>query len=135
MKKKVGQVEDFFVQMIGIILAFAVMLSGIHYADVTTKYNNANQIAREYILKMESHGGLDETDAPALIDKMDKKGYKNLDISESTFKSERIQYGSEVRLVMKFDLYVKSIEINGLNIKTVMKTKHIVITKASTSKQ
>lgn len=134
MKKKRGEVEEFFVQILGIIFAFAIMIYGIYYAKTIIVYNNANQIAREYILRMETNGFLSSEDIENLKTEAGKAGMNNVSIDASATQPGDTKYGDKVTLTINFDEQVKKINLSYFNPKDEPDKISVEITKSSTAK-
>lgn len=131
MKKKEGDIQDFILQMIGIVICFIMMLCGIDYADTVIKYNDANEIARKYILRMEAKGYLASDDQAELESDMDDKGFSNISLANST--TTQVHYGEEVKLVINFQETVKAFKLENFKLEVTNDNKNLTITKASTA--
>lgn len=134
MKKKKGEIEEFIVQIIGIIFAFAIMLYGIYYAKTIIVYNNANQIARKYILEMETNGFLSYSDIENLKTEASKAGLKNVSVDASATQINDTKYGDKVTLTINFDENIKKIDFSNFSLKTYVDTVPVTISKSSTAK-
>ena len=132
MKKKSGEVQQFLIPMLGIIFAFVIMLYGIHYSKTIIVYNNANQLARKYILKMEREGFLSDINVIKLKGEIEDLGCNAVDISRST--TEKVNYGDDVELIISFTQPMKTIDIQGFSFSTKTEEVPITITKSSTAK-
>jgi hypothetical protein len=133
MNKKKGEVQQFFIQMIGIIVSFALLLYGVYYSKTIITYNNANQLARHYILKMETKGeitGDEKGELKKLLE--DKVGVKNVSFEGTT--DGKVNYGDDVLLKITFTQDIVGLDMDGLNFTFSKHEKQVVITKISTAK-
>jgi hypothetical protein len=134
MKKKNGEVEEFFIQILGIIFAFAIMIYGIYYAKTIIVYNNANQIARKYILEMETNGFLSSDDIENLKTEATKSGMTDVSVDASATQVGDTKYGDKVTLTINFKEEVKKIDFSDFSLRTVTDPVPVTITKSSTAK-
>ena len=70
-KKEKGSIDHFLPGYILIVVVFILFMSYINVSSVITIRDNADVIAREYMLKMESRGWLDGTSTKNLVTKID----------------------------------------------------------------
>lgn len=134
MKKKKGEVQQFFIQMIGIIFAFAIMLYGIYYSKTIIVYNNANQIARKYILGMETNGFLSEADIENLKTEASKAEMYDVSVYASSTQLGDAKYGDKVTLTIDFKEKVKKIDFSDFKLATEEESMPVTITKSSVAK-
>lgn len=135
MKKKNGEVHQFIIQMIGIILSFAILLYATYYLSTIIIYNNINQTARKYILKMEKQGYLESSDKFNIISELENDNISSVDVTiSSEGKSEKVKYGEEVKITIDCKVNQKTIDFSDFSFKTTESTQSLVVSKASTAK-
>ena len=114
-----------------------------------TKYNNefkqeildkhykegysSNYLAREYILRMESKGYMSRQDGYELINKLQERGFYNVNFSGSTTTPPG--YGKEITLSINAKVKIKKYMINKLlDVTDLTESSQIRIVKKSTAK-
>lgn len=132
MKKKKGEIQQFLIQMIGIIVSFAILIYGVYYSKTIITYNNVNQVARKYILIMETTGELGENKPQDLIKVLTDMGLDNVTLG-GTIDSKK-KYGEEVILEINFTQNIPKLDIDGLNFSFTSEEKDVTITKSSIAK-
>lgn len=133
MRKKKGEVQQFFIQMLGIIFVFAIMLYGVYYSKTIIVYNNANQIARKYILKMETNGFLSEEDIENLKSDAKEAGIgDDISIDASSTKLGDAKYGDNVTLTIAFTEKMYTIDFSDFKFKS--EDEPVTIKKSSVAK-
>ena len=99
-KKKEGAViENMLVALIGIVMmtAFLVIIFGA-FSSISNKWQ-MRQVAREYMLLMETKGYLCDTDKATLLDELKEYGLKDVDLSGTTLSP--VGYGDRIYLCIK----------------------------------
>lgn len=133
MNKKSGSM----MKMIPVLLAMAAMTAitvmYLTYMSDYDKRESADQIAREYILRMETQGYLSEDMKKNLISDLGNIGVKSINLQGTTMS--KAAYGEEIVLMINADVETEEHVFEGLLSKrTDRKTRHIKISKKSTSK-
>lgn len=133
MNKKSGSM----MKMIPVLLAMAAMTAitvmYLTYMSDYDKRESADQIAREYILRMETQGYLSEEMKNNLISDLGDIGVKSINLQGTTMS--KAAYGDEIVLMINADVETEEYVFEGLLSKrTDRKTRHIKISKKSTSK-
>lgn len=133
MNKKSGSM----MKMIPVLLAMAAMTAitvmYLTYMSDYDKRESADQIAREYILRMETQGYLSEEMKNNLISDLGDIGVKSINLQGTTMS--KAAYGDEIVLMINADIETEEHVFEGLLSKrTDRKTRHIKISKKSTSK-
>lgn len=133
MNKKSGSM----MKMIPVLLAMAAMTAitvmYLTYMSDYDKRESADQIAREYILRMETQGYLSEEMKNNLISDLGDIGVKSINLQGTTMS--KAAYGDEIVLIINADVETEEHVFEGLLSKrTDRKTRHIKISKKSTSK-
>lgn len=123
-----------FVFILIAVLAVCVMI--IFNTDMTTntnRFQNVNQLAREYMLKMESAGCLTAASKSELKSELEDLGY----ISNVSVTAPEVEagYGEAISLSIEYDIKLEKISFSDLiNFSQGSKTEHKVKTLTSTSK-
>ncbi len=133
MRKKKGEIQQFLIQMIGIIVSFAILIYGVYYSKTIITYNNVNQVARKYILLMETNGVLKDGEPEKLIDTLVGMGVKNVSLGGDAYKEQK-KYGEEVILEINFTQNIPKLDIDGLNFSFTSEEKQVTVTKSSIAK-
>ncbi|GAA0110443.1 MULTISPECIES: DUF4320 family protein [Clostridium] len=135
MNKKNGEVHQFIIQMVGIICSFAILLYSIYYLSTIIIYNNVNQTARKYILRMEKQGYLDSSDRYNIIDELENDNISSVNVTfSSEGKSEKVNYGEDIKITINCTVKQKSIDFSSFPFKTTESDQTLVVTKASSAK-
>lgn len=95
-KKEASVIENMLVALIGItmMMAFLVIIFG-SFASISSRWN-MRQVAREYLLVMESDGYLSSTDQAALIAELESYGLYNVSLAGTTVRE--VDYGDRIYL-------------------------------------
>lgn len=99
MKKEAGNVGDFMAAGICMLMLTALLLSYMDSIRLIDEKSEVNQIARKYILKMESVGMLTETDSIMLYRELTDAGVSEVSLEGTTFV--RAGYGEAIALCIK----------------------------------
>lgn len=96
-KKEAGSIiENMLVALVGMVLttAFLVIIFGA-FASISDKWR-MNQVAREYMLLMETEGYLTAEDKEELIKELEECGLYNISLSGTTVSE--VGYGNRIYL-------------------------------------
>lgn len=96
MKKEAGSIGDFMAACICMLMMSVLLLSYMDSVRLLDKKAEINQIARKYILKMETVGMLTETDQAALLEELAAAGATEVRLEGTT--TYRGGYGSTIVL-------------------------------------
>lgn len=96
MKKEAGNVGDFMAACICMLMMSALLLSYVDSVRLIDRKSEINQIARKYILKMETVGRLTEVDKAALLEELAAAGASEVRLEGTTM--HRVGYGSAIVL-------------------------------------
>lgn len=99
MKKEAGNVGDFMAACICVLLMSVLLLTYMDSVRLIDEKAEVNQIARKYILRMETVGMLTEADRIALCRELSEAGASEVSLEGSTF--ERVGYGEAIVLQIK----------------------------------
>lgn len=96
MKKDRGNVANLMITGIFLLAMTAMMLAYMENAKLIQCKLEVNQIAREYILRMETKGYLDSEDRLSLLWKLQEEGMTQVDLEGTTY--EEVGYGEPIVL-------------------------------------
>ena len=133
-KKDRGSIIDsMFAPVLGAIaMALVVVIFANFMANIDRK-NDVEQVARKYILIMETDGYLGSTDETALRQELAALGVSSIDLSGTTFTE--VGYGEPVTLEIDGEMAIRSLGVgNGLSFRNDADTIDIHIEKTSTAK-
>ncbi|MBE6047152.1 MAG: DUF4320 family protein [Clostridium sp.] len=135
MKKKKGEVQQFFVQIICIIFSFVILLYSIYFLKQTLAYNHLNTVARKYILKMERQGCLTSKQ----LEEMKTEILKNNNIKSSSINITpeadcKVQYGEDVNIDISCEIIVTNIDLSSFNFEKSEDTCEVEVSKSSTAR-
>ena len=94
MKRESGNVGDFLAICICMLLMTILMTAYMNSVHVIEKKEDVNQIARKYILRMESAGYLTEEDRIILVRELEAAGVTEISLENTTM--EWVGYGEEI---------------------------------------
>lgn len=96
MKKEAGSIGDFLAVCICMIMMTILMTVYMDCVHIIEEKEEINQIARKYILRMESTGYLAEEDKNMLLRELELSGITEINLEDSTMV--RTGYGEEIVL-------------------------------------
>lgn len=131
-KKYKGTIDQFIIPLVGILAIFILCIATLNYINSTNKYITANQIARKYILKIETYGYLDNNNVNKLKNELSLQGFTNIDLSGTTLVP--VGNGEDVYLNIRYDQKIKTVKIDGYNVSFQDEVKRISLTRSSTAK-
>lgn len=105
MGKDRGNVGNLLVTGIFILTMSILMMSFLDNLELIERKMEVNQIARQYILRMETKGCLSADDKDRLLLELENVGVTNVDLGITT--TEEVGYGERVVLDIKGVLYGK----------------------------
>ena len=98
-KKSDGNILDFLTVGIGVLAISIIVLASLNSMGLMLKKLEVSQIARKYILVMETQGCLTETVRGQMLAELSEMGLKDIDITGTTLQP--VPYGSEIILCIK----------------------------------
>lgn len=134
LKKKEGSViENMLVALIGItmMMAFLVIIFG-SFASISARWN-MRQVAREYLLVMESDGYLSSADQADLIAELESYGMYNVSVSGTTVRE--VNYGDRIYLKITGTYDDNILQFAGGISKVASNPVTITIYRQTTAKQ
>lgn len=108
-KKKCGSVLNILPVFLGIIAITILSLMYIYYVKDMDVREQAGQIARQYMLEMESTGYMTEDAQSSIIEALKAIGMNNINLSGTTMTEAG--YGNEIVLVINAKAPVTEIAI------------------------
>ncbi len=99
MKKRKGNVGDLMVTGVCIMAMMLVLVSYIDLVGVLNQKEEVGQIARKYILRMETMGGLDTSDMVSLTAELENAGVSEIILDGSTL--QEVDYGEPIVLLIQ----------------------------------
>lgn len=132
-KKEASIIENMLVTLLMtiIVCAFLVVIFGA-FSGISDKWG-MRQVAREYLLIMETEGYLSEADRANLIDELESYGLYNISLSGTTVSE--VDYGDRIYLCIS-GTYDDNISAFAGGISKIAKNPvNIVINRQTTAKQ
>lgn len=99
MKKYKGNIGDLLTVGICILGMTIVMMSYMKSVSLIQQKTQVNQIARKYILRMETVGYLDDSDQALLYRELEEAGVTELDLGGTTL--QEVAYGEQITLQIR----------------------------------
>ncbi len=99
MKKEKGNVGDLMAACICMLLLSVLLVSYMDSVRLIDEKTKINQIARKYILRMETVGMLTESDSRLLRQELEAAGASEINLAGTTF--EWAGYGEEIVLCIE----------------------------------
>lgn len=130
-KKEKGSI----MKMLPVLLAMAVVAimttMYFSYMAVCDTREKADQIARKYILQMETTGFLSENDKNNMLSELSDIGLSGINIQGTTLTKQ--EYGSEIKLIICADYIVDEMNFNNFLLPVKAEKKYILIVKKKTT--
>ena len=132
-KKEASIVENMLVMLLELVVvsAFLVIIFGA-FSGISDKWG-MRQVAREYMLLMETEGYLSSSDRVALIEELEEYGLYNISLSGTT--TSRQEYGSRIYLCITGTYDDNILAFAGGLSKVTENPVTITINKQTTAKQ
>ncbi|MCM1191536.1 MAG: hypothetical protein NC123_09285 [Butyrivibrio sp.] len=99
MKKEKGSIGDLLAACICMVLMTLLLVSYMDSVRLVDEKTEINQIARKYILRMETVGMLTESDRRLIERELEAAGASEVSLEGTTF--ERVGYGEEIVLKIR----------------------------------
>lgn len=133
-KKEAGSIiENMLVSLLGIVMvtAFLVIIFGA-FASISDKWH-MNQVAREYLLIMETEGYLTNADKIDLIEELEACGLYDISLSGTT--TSEVGYGERIYLKISGTYDNNVLRFTGGFSKVTESPTAVTIHRQSTAKQ
>lgn len=111
MKKKKGSTVNALVAMIVIIAVVVLMMDFLYIVQIINYKEDIRQIARGYILEMETVGYLTPSGRTMLLQELSDKGLRNIDLDGTT--QTEVGYGSDIVLSVQGDVPTKELDTSS----------------------
>lgn len=95
-KKDCGNIGNIMVTGVFVLAMVVVMLSFLENMKLLQQKAEVDQLARRYILRMETVGGLSAEDRDRLIEELTAIGVTSVDLNGTTM--DEAEYGSKIEL-------------------------------------
>lgn len=99
MRREKGSIGDIMTTGLCMLAMTVMMLAYIDNAQLIYRKSEINQIARKYILRMETEGWLTEADRVSLIQELEALGVTEPDLSGTTVN--QVSYGEPIVLLLR----------------------------------
>ncbi len=99
MKKEQGNIGELLAAGLCIVAMTVLMFSYLNFVKVFQQKEHVGQIARKYILRMETVGMLNGDDEGKLMDELAEIGVKNVNLQGTT--TWQVSYGEEIVLQIR----------------------------------
>ena len=132
-KKEASIIENMLVLLLMniIVCAFLVVIFGA-FSGISDKWG-MRQVAREYLLIMETEGYLSATDQANLIDELESYGLRNISLSGTTVSE--VDYGDRIYLCISGTYDENFLAFAGGISKVTENPVRITINRQTTAKQ
>ena len=132
-KKEASIIENMLVLLLMniIVCAFLVVIFGA-FSGISDKWG-MRQVAREYLLIMETEGYLSATDQANLIDELESYGLRNISLSGTTVSE--VDYGDRIYLCISGTYDENILSFAGGISKVTENPVMITINRQTTAKQ
>lgn len=132
-KKDKGMLDQFLPAIVVIVLLAVLWTGSMITASNINRSNDIQQVARTYLLQMETDGYLTEENTGLLLNDLAALDMINIDLTGTSFTD--VGYGNQVRLVIRGKVNLKDIKFQSFA--TPMMTGRqadVVINKVSIAK-
>ena len=132
-KKDKGMLDQFLPAIVVIVLLAVLWTGSMITASNINRSNDIQQVARTYLLQMETDGYLTEENKGLLLNDLAALDMINIDLTGTSFTD--VGYGNQVRLVIRGKVNLK--DINFQSFATPMMTGRqadVAINKVSIAK-
>lgn len=132
MKKKNGYViADLGIPLLTLVFVGIAIVSFSIYTTENKRINDLDRLGREYILRMESNGYLDDANKNTLMQELQAIGANNISIQGTMSEAP---YGSKINLSISCNVDVETVKMDGLNVSREKEPIPYSDTWSSTSK-
>ena len=112
LKRKDKGILDQFLPAIVVIVLLAVLWTGsMISASNIDRSSDIHQVARTYLLRMESDGCLTEENRNLLLAELEALDMEQIDLTGTSFTN--VGYGNRIRLVIRGVVNLKDIDFKG----------------------
>ena len=127
-----GSVVDLVIGMITILAIVVIVTVSISYTELMLKKLEISQIARQYILLMETKGYMDNIAEQQLYNDLQSIGLENIELKGTT--KQAVQYGDMIVLCICGELRGDTLENDFWSNGLMEKRYHVEEKRVSTAK-
>lgn len=113
MRKRKGNIVDILSSLLLLITSFIIVMAYLTCIQMITIKADADQIARRYILDMETTGYLSDASRTQMIQELEELSAADIDLSGTTFADAG--YGNPVYLSIKCHIQGKNLDMASGN--------------------
>lgn len=110
-RKDMGTLDQFLPAIVVIVLLAVLWTGSMVTASNIDRSNAIHQVARTYLLQMETDGYLTETNKVQMLSDLAKLDMVGIDLSGTTVTD--VGYGNQIRLVIKGKVNLKDVRFRG----------------------
>lgn len=110
-KKDKGMLDQFLPAIVVIVLLAVLWTGSMITASNINRSNDIQQVARTYLLQMETDGYLTEENKGLLLNDLAALDMINIDLTGTSFTD--VSYGNQVRLVIRGKVNLKDIKFQS----------------------
>ena len=110
-KKDKGMLDQFLPAIVVIVLLAVLWTGSMITASNINRSNDIQQVARTYLLQMETDGYLTEENKGLLLNDLTALDMVNIDLTGTSFTD--VGYGNQVRLVIRGKVKLKDIKFQS----------------------
>ena len=110
-KKDEGMLDQFLPAIVVIVLLAVLWTGSMITASNINRSNDIQQVARTYLLQMETDGYLTEENKGLLLNDLAALDMVNIDLTGTSFTD--VGYGNQVRLVIRGKVNLKDIKFQS----------------------
>lgn len=112
LRRKDKGILDQFLPAIVVIVLLAVLWTGsMISASNIDRSSDIQQVARTYLLKMETDGCLTEENKELLVAELERLDMEQIDLTGTNFTN--VGYGNQIRLVIRGVVNLKDVDFKG----------------------
>lgn len=112
LRRKDKGILDQFLPAIVVIVLLAVLWTGsMISASNIDRSSDIQQVARAYLLRMETDGCLTEENRNLLLTELEALDMENIDLTGTSFTN--VGYGNQIRLVIRGVVNLKDVDFKG----------------------
>ncbi len=111
MKKSKGSVDEVFAGMLVLIVISILLMAYLNIMELVNRREDISQIARQYILRMETVGYLKPADRTTMEQALADMGMKAISLEGTSFSD--VGYGNPVILMIQGELSADSLSSEG----------------------
>lgn len=110
-RKDKGFLDQFLPAIVVIVLLAVLWTGSMISASNIDRSSDIQQVARVYLLRMETDGCLTEENRGLLVAELEKLDMEQIDLTGTTFTD--VGYGNQIRLVIRGVVNLKDIDFKG----------------------